>query len=134
MDCTRRQELAQRAANLRFNPTYYERLLWLSFLRTYPVPFVAQKVIGNYIVDFYSRKVHLSIELDGDSHYTQRQKSYDRTRTIYLEMLGIKELRFTNTEVSKNFEGVCEAIHREVERRRNDVLTKQACFEKLFAR
>lgn len=134
MNYTRRQKLAQQAANLRNNPTYYERLLWLSFLRKYPVPFVAQKVIGNYIVDFYCRKAHLSIELDGDSHYLERQKSYDRTRTAFLEMLEIQELRFTNTEVAENFDGVCEAIHTAVEYRRNDILTKKACFNKLLER
>lgn len=115
MGFTRRQELAQRANTMRNNQTYYERLLWLHFLRTYPISFVPQKVIGNYIVDFYCRKARLSIELDGDSHYSIRQREYDRVRTTFLEVLEIKELRFTNTEVVENFEGVCEAIHIEVD-------------------
>ena len=71
--------------------------------------------------DFYCRKARLSIELDGDSHYTESQKEYDRVRTTFLEMLEIKELRFTNNEVMENLEGVCEAIHAEVLKRRNDV-------------
>ena len=127
MGFTRRQKLAQRANTMRNNQTYYERLLWLHFLRTYPISFVPQKVIGNYIVD-------LSIELDGDSHYSIRQREYDRVRTTFLEVLEIKELRFTNTEVVENFEGVCEAIHIEVQRRRNDVLTQENCFQKLKTR
>jgi very-short-patch-repair endonuclease len=134
MGFTRRQELAQRANTMRNNQTYYERLLWLHFLRTYPISFVPQKVIGNYIVDFYCRKARLSIELDGDSHYSIRQREYDRVRTTFLEVLEIKELRFTNTEVVENFEGVCEAIHIEVQRRRNDVLTQENCFQKLKTR
>lgn len=134
MGFTRRQELAQRANTMRNNQTYYERLLWLHFLRTYPISFVPQKVIGNYIVDFYCRKARLSIELDGDSHYSIRQREYDRVRTIFFEVLEIKELRFTNTEVVENFEGVCEAIHIEVQRRRNDVLTQENCFQKLKTR
>lgn len=44
-------------------------------------------------------------------------------------MLEIKELRFTNTEVVENLEGVCEAIHAEVLNRRNDV--KEDLFQKL---
>ena len=111
MNTTRRQLLAQRAKNMRNQMTYPERRLW----------FVAQKVIGSYIVDFYCRKARLSIELDGDSHYTESQKEYDRVRTTFLEMLEIKELRFTNNEVMENLEGVCEAIHAEVLKRRNDV-------------
>lgn len=81
----------------------------------------AQKVIGSYIVDFYCRKVRLSIELDGDSHYTKGQKEYDRIRTTYLEMMEIKELRFTNNDIVENLEGVCETIHAEVLNRRNDI-------------
>lgn len=121
MNTTRRQLLAQRAENMRNQMTYPERRLWFSFLREYPTPFVAQKVIGSYIVDFYCRKARLSIELDGDSHYTESQKEYDRVRTTFLEMLEIKELRFTNNEAMENLEGVCEAIHAEVLKRRNDV-------------
>ena len=120
MNTTRRQLLAQRAENMRNQMTYPERRLWFSFLREYPTPFVAQKVIGSYIVDFYCRKARLSIELDGDSHYTESQKEYDRVRTTFLEMLEIKELRFTNNEVMENLEGVCEAIHAEVLKRRNE--------------
>ena len=134
MGFTRRQELAQRANTMRNNQTYYERLLWLHFLRTYPISFVPQKVIENYIVDFYCRKARLSIELDGDSHYSIRQREYDRVRTTFLEVLEIKEQRFTNTEVVDNFEGVCEAIHIEVQRRRNDVLTQENCFQNLKTR
>lgn len=55
------------------------------------------------------------------AHYTESQKEYDRVRTTFLEMLEIKELRFTNNEVMENLEGVCEAIHAEVLKRRNDV-------------
>lgn len=121
MNTTQRQILAQRADIMRKQMTYPERRLWLSFLREYPTPFVAQKVIGSYILDFYCRKARLSIELDGDSHYMKSQKDYDRIRTTYLGILEIKELRFTNTDVIENLEGVCEMIHAEVLNRRNDV-------------
>lgn len=129
MSTTRRQLLAQRADTMRKQMTYAERRLWFSFLREYPTPFVAQKVIGSYIVDFYCRKARLSIELDGESHYTEGQKQYDRIRTTYLEMLEIKELRFTNTDVVENLEGVCEMIHAEVLNRRNDLLEQASLFQ-----
>lgn len=131
MNTTRRQILAQRADSMRKQMTYAERRLWLSFLREYPISFVAQKVIGNYIVDFYCRKARLSIELDGDSHTTKNQERYDQIRTTYLEMLEIKELRFTNTEVYENFEGVCEVIHTEVTSRRNDIESDRNAFQRM---
>lgn len=66
------------------------------------------------------RKVRLSIELDGSQHYEENNRLHDEIRTIYLEMEGIKELRFSNSAIRENFEGVCELIHREVQNRRND--------------
>ncbi|WP_165172153.1 endonuclease domain-containing protein [Adlercreutzia sp. ZJ242] len=118
---THRQVLAQRAGNMRRNMTPYERKLWVEFLREYEIPFVAQKVIGNYIVDFYSRRVRLAIELDGGQHFDPRQMRYDEVRSIYLETLEIKVLRFTNNEIKEDFDGVCEVIHAEVIKRRHDL-------------
>lgn len=120
MAYTRRQILGMYAADLRRNMTLYERKLWFEFLRGYEIPFVTQKVIGNYILDFYSRRVRLAIELDGGQHFDVQQMKHDEIRSIYLETLEIKVLRFTNNDVWENFDGVCESIHREVCRRRND--------------
>ena len=49
--------------------TLEERHLWYDFLKTYPIRFNRQKIIGKYIVDFYSAKAKLIIELDGSQHY-----------------------------------------------------------------
>lgn len=65
----------------------------------------------------------MSIELDGSQHYEESQRKYDEVRTTYLEMKGIKELRFPNSYMWDNFEGVCECIHQEVQKRRNDLWT-----------
>ncbi len=118
---THRQVLAQRATVMRKNMTPWEKKLWFEFLGEYEVPFVAQKVIGNYIIDFYSRRVRLAIEIDGGQHFDLRQKRYDETRTTYLETLEIKVLRFTNNEIKDDFDGVCEVIHGEVVKRRHDL-------------
>lgn len=130
MEQTRRQLLAERAKTMRQSMTPAERRLWFSFLREYPIPFVAQKVIGNYIVDFYCRKVRLSIEIDGDSHCDPYQRKHDEIRTTFLDMMEIRELRFTNTDIYENLDGGCEAIHWEVQRRRNDV--QGSTFRKLL--
>lgn len=123
MDRASRNILMHHAQMMRLNMTESEKRLWYSFLREYPIAFANQKVIGPYIVDFYCKKVRLSIELDGSQHYEPAHKYYDDIRTIYLDMLGIKELRFPNNYIWDNFNGVCEAIHHEVQLRRNDVHT-----------
>ena len=117
-----RHELAVRASDLRMNMTYVEKKLWYGFLRNYEIPFVTQKVIGRYIVDFYSRKVRLCIELDGGHHYRSFERNYDEQRTRFLEMNEIKVLRFSNNEVIEEFEGVCELIHYFSQIRRNDLI------------
>ena len=121
MVVSRRSELAGRADFLRRNMTPYERRLWFGFLSNYEVGFRCQKVIGDYIVDFYSKKVRLSIEIDGESHCSAQAKRYDALRTLRLEMREIKEIRFTNEDIKTNFEGVCEYIDRVVKERRNDI-------------
>lgn len=129
MPVTRRQVMAERARILRRNMTRCEKKLWYRFLCRHDPPFRAQKVIGNYIVDFYCRKVRLSIEIDGGQHFTEAGKEYDSRRTLFLEIQEIKELRFTNGEVLHHFEAVCEIIEDEVRKRRHDV--RSADFDKL---
>lgn len=119
---TRRKVLAERALYLRRNMTPHEKKLWYRFLAEYEVTFKAQKVIGNYIVDFYCRKARLSVELDGGQHYEKRSLAYDATRTSFLEMREIKQLRFSNRDIDESFEGVCEVIDKEVKARRNDLM------------
>ena len=102
------------AKNLRKNMTPWERKLWYEFLRTYPVRFQRQKAIGNYIVDFYCAKAKTVIELDGSGHCEDEQRAYDETRTKELEQLDLRVLRFSNLDIDKNFDGVCEYIERAV--------------------
>ncbi len=90
--------------------TKEESHLWYDFLRTYPIWFSRQKVLGNYIVDFYCAEAKLIIELDGSEHYTDEGKQYDEERTIFLEKYGLTVVRIPNTEIHKNFRGVCEHI------------------------
>ena len=90
--------------------TKEERHLWYDFLRSYPVRFSRQKVLGKYIADFYCAKARLVIELDGSEHYTDEGKQYDEERTAFLEGYGLKVVRILNTEIHKNFQGVCEYI------------------------
>ena len=123
MNRAERSRLAEHARFMRRNMTAAEKKLWYQFLCDYPIRFSSQIIVGPYIVDFLSRKIRLSIELDGSQHYEESQRKYDEVRTTYLEMEGIKELRFPNSYIWDNFEGVCECIHQEVQKRRNDLWT-----------
>ena len=90
--------------------TAEERKLWYDFLRTYPLRFLRQKIIGGYIADFYCAKAGLIVEIDGSQHYQDGAAEYDAARTEYFGSLGLKVVRLSNIEVNKNFRGVCEYI------------------------
>ena len=61
------KKLTPYAKKLRKNMTLEERNLWYKFLRGYKIRFLRQKVIKNYIVDFYCSKASLVIELMADN-------------------------------------------------------------------
>lgn len=64
------------------------------------IDFDRQRIIGNYIVDFYVKKLGLVIEIDGWSH--DIKKDYDEVRQKYFESLGLKIFRATDFDVKNN--------------------------------
>ncbi len=80
------------------------------FLRSYPIRFLRQKVIDNYIVDFYRSDARLIIELDGSQHYKEKGLLKDKIRTEKIESRNLTVIRIPNNEVNQNFRGVCEYI------------------------
>ena len=104
------------ARDLRKNMTPWERKLWYQFLNQYPLRFQRQKVIGEYIVDFYCAKAGLAIELDGGGHYCQEQMEKDEHRTRMLEKMGVRVVRICNLDIDKNFAGVCDFLDMEVKK------------------
>lgn len=102
------------AKALRKTMTRQEKHLWYDFLQKYPVKFYKQRPIDNYIVDFYCSKAKLVIELDGSQHYSEKGILSDTQRTAVLNQLGIEVLRFSNSDVNENFEGVCLAIDKKI--------------------
>ena len=103
-------KLTKNARNLRKNMTPEESKLWYGYLRKLPVRVLRQKVIDNYIVDFYCAKAKLVIELDGSQHYEDKGIAYDTERTKYLEQYGLTVIRIPNNEINYNFDGVCEYL------------------------
>jgi len=69
-------------------------LLGLKFRRQYS--------IGSFIVDFYCPEIKLIIEIDGATHSSEKEIIYDKERQKYLESLGLKIKRYTNTEIKEN--------------------------------
>lgn len=102
------------ARMLRRNLTDQERHLWYDFLQKYPVKIYKQKIIDNYIVDFYCHRAKLVIELDGSQHYTARGKECDEKRTAALEKHGLSVLRFSNKDIDERFEQVCYIIDQRI--------------------
>lgn len=108
--------LTPRAQELRRKATPQENHLWYDFLSTYPFRFLRQRIFGSYIVDFYCHEARLVIEVDGSQHFTEEALEYDRCRTAFLESLQLKVIRFTNREVDRQFNEVCEMIDQTVMR------------------
>ena len=114
MQSKHNKNLVPLAKQLRKEMTKEERHLWYDFLRSYPVKFSRQKVLGKYIVDFYSAEATLVIELDGSQHFDEFAMKEDAERTAFLEEYGLKVIRIPNNEINENFYGVCEYIDFEV--------------------
>ena len=110
MDSTKNQELTAFSRSLRKNMTRHERHLWYDFLKQLPIMVHRQKVIGPYIVDFYIADRQLVIELDGSQHYDIPGKQADGIRDQFLRELGLTVLRYANSDIDKNFRGVCDDI------------------------
>ena len=99
---------------MRKNATKEEKHLWYDYLSKYPVRFQRQKVIDDFITDFYCHKAKLIIEIDGSQHYTEDGRKHDDFRTEILEGYDLKVIRFTNRQVKENFRGVCGFIDKTV--------------------
>ena len=110
------KDIVPLAKDLRKNMTPEEKHLWYDCLRDYPVRFSRQKVIGNYIADFYCAKANLVIELDGYQHGFEAEAEKDAKRTEYLESLGLTVVRIPNYQISNNFLWVCRYIDSLVEK------------------
>ena len=104
-------KLTENAKELRKNMTKEEKHLWYDFLKDYPVRFLRQKVIDDYIADFYCHKARLVIELDGSQHYAKNGILKDIIRTEKIEKRDLTVMRIPNGEINHNFEGICRFIN-----------------------
>ena len=112
----RREEKALRR-RLRNDMPPAERLLW-SKLRGKQL--LGQRSrrqfsVGPFCLDFYCPELRLAIELDGDSHFKNAAIQRDRARQEWVESFGIRFLRFTNTDIYENLDGVLEVLAAAIE-------------------
>jgi very-short-patch-repair endonuclease len=107
------KNLKELARELRKNMTDAERFLWSKLRRKQlkEYQFYRQKNIGNYIVDFYCPAAKLVVEIDGGQHYAEENIVKDEARDKFLSGLGFRVLRFSNSDVLKNIEGVVTDIY-----------------------
>jgi very-short-patch-repair endonuclease len=100
------------ARALRKRLTPQEVKLWakLRELKTFGFHFRRQAPIGRYIVDFVSFRSQLIIEADGGQHRMPEGAQSDRVRDDFLQSQGFRILRFWNSDIDANLEGVMESI------------------------
>jgi very-short-patch-repair endonuclease len=105
--------LQGRRGELRKNVTSQEIRLW-QYLKSKKLGYTFQRQhsIGIYIADFYCAQRKLIIELDGTQHKLNYE--YDFERTLYLEGLGYRVLRFWNFEVDNDIDKVLFKIKNEM--------------------
>lgn len=99
------------ARRLRREMTSAERKLWTRLRRgSMGAKFRRQEPIGHYVCDFYCKEAKLIVELDGGGHYHNDQAARDEGRTEFLAGLGFKVIRFSDSDVMRNPEGVLTVI------------------------
>ena len=92
--------------------TFGEVILWnqIKGRKILGYRFNRQRPIDRYIVDFYCKELSLAIEVDGYSHHNVKAQLKDRVRQRKLESLGVTFLRFQDTAVKHNIDGVIQVI------------------------
>ena len=103
--------LKEKARGLRKAGNLSEVLFWQQVRKKqfHNLDFDRQKIIGNYIVDFYCRDLGFVVEIDGESHNDKIE--YDKERDNYLNSLGIKIFHFLDSDVKGNMEGVMQVLN-----------------------
>ena len=102
--------LKDRARELRKAGNLSEVVLWkrLRNKQFKGYNFDRQKIIGNFIVDFYCPNRGVVLEIDGSSH--DNKQEYDTERNAFLEGLGLTVIHVTTGDVLNNLDGVMKFL------------------------
>lgn len=103
-------KLKSRARALRKAGNYSEVVFWQQVHKNkfHSIDFDRQRILGNYVVDFYVKTLGLVIEIDGESHNSK--EDYDEKREKYLESLGLKIFKTTNLRVLHDLDNVMKEL------------------------
>jgi very-short-patch-repair endonuclease len=103
------RKATSKTRTLRQNATDAETKLWFAVRdrRLAGFKFVRQKAIGRYVVDFLCRERNLVVEVDGGQH---AESESDKVRDAYLASEGYRVMRFWNSDVLRNIDGVLQTI------------------------
>jgi very-short-patch-repair endonuclease len=117
------KELRERARQLRKAGVLSEVLFWQQVKgKKLGVDFDRQKIIGNYIVDFYCYEIGIIVEIDGISHRDKGE--YDQKRDEYLESYGLKILHIPDQNVKQNMNNVIDWLEQELLKRKRQLEEK----------
>lgn len=107
-------ELKHKARELRKSGNLAEVLFWqkVKNKQFLGLDFDRQKIIGNYIADFYCKNLDFIVEIDGQSH--DFKGNYDEERENYLTSLGLKVYHFQDKEIRNNLDGVLRWLEEEI--------------------
>ncbi|WP_339888886.1 DUF559 domain-containing protein [uncultured Flavobacterium sp.] len=103
-------KLKLRARGLRKAGVFSEVVFWKHVNRKqfHSIDFDRQRVIGNYIVDFYVKALGLVIEIDGSSH--NNKEDYDIKREEFLKSVGLKIFRVSDLRIKHDLENVLKEL------------------------
>jgi very-short-patch-repair endonuclease len=110
LDLPYNPELKPRASTLRKAGNFPEVAFWLQVNKRqfHGLDFDRQRIIGNYIVDFYVKSLGLVIEIDGDSH--EGREEQDNERENWLQQQGCRVIRFPARMVTNAMPHILEHI------------------------
>ena len=103
-------KLKEKAKKLRKAGNLSEVIFWNQVKNNnfMDLDFHRQKIIGNYIVDFYCSELNFVIEIDGESH--NFKADYDSSRENYLQNLGLNIIHIKDMEIKQNLDSVMEYL------------------------
>ena len=106
----RNKELLNRSRNLRKGYVLSEVIFWKQVRNKefHQIDFDRQKIIGNYIVDFYIKSLGVVVEIDGTSHNDKEE--YDEKRQQFLESLDLVVYRISDNRIKNDLGNVMKEL------------------------
>ena len=106
----RNKELLNRSRNLRKGYVLSEVIFWKQVRNKefHQIDFDRQKIIGNYIVDFYIKSLGVVLEIDGSSHNDKEE--YDEKRQLFLESLDLVVYRISDFRIKNDLANVMKEL------------------------